>query len=477
MISVYAGVMYLLSILIDRWPPVSTSPDAQEIIYFTFVIVTGIMSYLAFVRWKPAFTPLSGIAGAKFLSWTVTAHFLLFHLGELPRVYRVWFWDIQYKLLCATRTPYYFFVDFMTFKYFGIFFLVLTMVGIYLIIAKKDRPQGSLMLPLSIGVALVMLFLQPIYDPRYFIPLSGPAACLATFYLPKIKPRSLRISALLALAFFGVSHLFGWAFLPADLSRSLSSLSIVTPAPRRLANHLDSFSRQLLTQIPDPAPPGGTLVVFYDQSRSWRVTPLLIFYKLKLHRIKGQEISMLFSGVDPIYPYRNFPWGAFIYPARKDDDDREEKSSYSWQDRDKPEKNREMPQSDTGLKNYLDGAALDRVNPNTILLVRIHSRGPQDDLPANVYELKSITRKNRGDVPAPVDRTINDNNKASTLTSGNRNIKPTPGNDKWNKNSFPGVAIKALAPQVKGRVEKMVHLETCRLLGNTYADIYRVEMR
>jgi 4-amino-4-deoxy-L-arabinose transferase-like glycosyltransferase len=433
----------------------AASPDASERLYLGFLAVCGLLIYGA-LRGIRGLTPFSRhMAGLGLIVPALTGHYFLFHAHRLPGIYRTWFWTVQYRLLLPTRTAYHFFVDFFIFKYIGLFFLALVLAGIALCLRNKDRKPGVAMAAAAIGSAIFLLYLQPVYEPYYFIPLSGLFALFAVSWIFSLKgavPRAALTFAWGAVAFV---YLFGWAFLPPSMASLFSANGILTPAHAGTLNGVTPAAGAL-ARIPSPAPPPqGTLYVFADETRREDLPPLLWLLEMSMQKPAGSEASLLFTGADPIFPSKEEPWGVYLYPARGERDGEEPKDRSSWQER--PGEGT-SPGTDTDVKNRLDGAPINEVLTDSVVICRLVQREgsapPSRGGPPVGYEYYSRWYNLQGYVPPGLDR------KSSPPAA-----------------PFPGGVISRLDIRMQGALKGLRLLQKMDVTGDTVMEVYGVEFR
>lgn len=433
-IAAYSIITVFLIYLVGGSPVLNSNPDAVEVLFVVFVLASLGLLAVVFTIGKKWAADLRSLLAFPLIYGATNANFLLFHGAQMPGAYKTRFWEVQYKLLQAVRTPYHFFLDFFMHKYLGSIFLIMALVGIILFIISKEKNRGVSLILLSMAFAILLLYLQPVYDPRYYIPFSGLLSFFVVYWIFDVKVRPLRTFLSISTAFLGFCFLFGWAALPPQALSSLSKIAIATPSPVRNENRIGEAAGWLLNEASEKK----TLVVFTDESGDRRICPLLWLYYMKLHPKKEWETALVFPGVDPIYPYEKKPWGILMFPSKGEADDVDEADRQPW------EKKNTAERTDAGVKNSLEGASIDQVEADDVIICRI----------------KKIVQE------------IPDGGLTGSVLSSKK-AEPEPGNrGKLSPDTFPGSVLLSLDNNKRG-LQGIEFVRSIHILDGVTVDVYR----
>ncbi len=193
--------LFISKMPLDPWGRIE--PDY----FFTFYIFLMIfqIAMLVIIHIKGKKTPTANVF-LGFLSFFILLnHYYLYNFFYLINTYRGRFWGGIAKHL-AERTPYYFFWEFLTVEYIGIYFLIMALAGLlfYVIFEKKDYPKNLLLS--SIVSGMIILYMQPVYIPRYFFPLTPLVAGFMVFPFFKINLKPVKYALLFILIGFSIMY-------------------------------------------------------------------------------------------------------------------------------------------------------------------------------------------------------------------------------------------------------------------------------
>ncbi|MCD4784510.1 MAG: glycosyltransferase family 39 protein [Candidatus Eremiobacteraeota bacterium] len=375
-------------ILLHKGSALKYSAGVMEAVYFIFIglmfVVFALMTYL--IKFKS--DKIKNISRGIVLFLGLTAHFTIMHLIPMREIYRVRFWNIQYKLLLPLRTPYHFFVKFLVYHNFGLILFILLIIGIIMYFIRKARTFEKSLLLASMAFCIVFLYIQPIYDSRYFIPLNGIAALFIVFWILDLKKRYVKIPLIALVVLLCAFYIFGWIFVPDPVKAVGIRMGMLTHAPDATENRMDESANALLNLYRNDRPQKGMLIVVKDDSPGREITPLLLLYYLRKMKKMDEQVILIYKGADPVFPCREEPWGFFITQMEEEPDESESDRMFYLKDIHKDSKGQEK---DVGrsinIKDRFEGIDINKVEAGTVYFCRF--RTPQDNerFPSNLLNV------------------------------------------------------------------------------------------
>jgi len=389
---VFMGVFIFGLIFLHKTPDLKYSAGSMETVYFIFIGLMLLLFLLMTYLIKFRSIVVKNISGGIVIFMELTAHFTIMHLIPMREIYRVRFWNIQYKLLLPLRTPYHFFIKFLIYHNFGLVFLILLLIGIVMYFIKRDRTLEKELLLLSMAFCILFFYTQPIYDSRYFIPLNGISAFFIVFWILDLKKVYIKIPLLAIVVLLCAFYIFGWIFVPDPVKLLGNKMGMLTNAPDTTINRTQESARILLDIYRKDNPPMGMLIVVQDDSIGREITPLLMLYYLKKIKKMDEQVALLYKGPDPVFPCRKEPWGFFITRMEEEPDEGEFDRTFYLKDIHKDEKGREKDETmKINLKDRLEGIDIDKVEADTIYFCRFRTPDDVEKFPTNL--LDSIRQK------------------------------------------------------------------------------------
>lgn len=375
-------------ILLHKSSALKYSAGVMEAAYFAFIWLMLILFALLTYLIKLKSDKIKNISRGIVLFLGLTAHFTIMHLIPMREIYRVRFWNIQYKLLLPLRTPYHFFIRFLIYHNFGLIFFILLIIGIIMYFIRNSRTYEKSLLLASMAFCIVFLYIQPIYDSRYFIPLNGIAAFFIVFWILDLKKRYIKIPTLALVILLCAFYIFGWIFVPDPVKAVGIRMGMLTNAPDTTENRMQESAEALLNLYRDDRPQKGMLIVVQDDSTGREITPLLLLYYLRKMKKMDEQAILLYKGADPVFPCRKDPWGFFITRMEEEPDESESDRMFYLKDIHKDSKGQEKDAGRSiNIKDRLEGIDIDKVEAGTVYFCRF--RTPHDDerFPSNLLDV------------------------------------------------------------------------------------------
>ncbi|MCE1248051.1 MAG: glycosyltransferase family 39 protein [Firmicutes bacterium] len=318
----------------------------------------------------------------------LTAHFVIMHVIPMREIYRIWFWDVQYNLLLPLRTPYYFFVDFLIYRNFGVPFFILLIAAIVFYYLGSGRKAEASVLPVSMLFGIGFLYFQPIYDSRYFMPINGIAAMFIALLIMRIPWKALKIPLMVLVVLYGLYNICGWSFAPGFFGFTKISMGTQTPPPNRTVNNMKEGVSELLNIYRREKPDRGTLIVAKDDSEGPEITPLLILYYFNELKTADELAAMFYLGADPIFPERKEPWGFLLTELKDDKDDNDQNETddmFYLKDIDKDAQGKEKNDNPAlSLQDRLEGVKMKNVDAGDVVLCRFRTPEKNEAFPAEL---------------------------------------------------------------------------------------------
>ncbi|MCE1246858.1 MAG: hypothetical protein LWY06_09450 [Firmicutes bacterium] len=344
-------------------------------VLFLIVAAAGVMIF-SVIMWLSRNKQDSAVnfIGGLILSLALTAHYYLYSFRFLINTYTGRFWGgPELKKHASQHNFEYFFVKSFVYDFTGIIVFILLIAGITAFLLMKKKPAGGWLILAGFVSAMVLLALQPIYDTRYFLPLSGTLAVLCALPFGFLKNTSVKGAAIGILALFSIVCVTGKVWMPGG-----NALISGTYTDEPIENL--TIVRKAISSVKDDMKLEGDgaakLVVFYDDSGKSVFKPLVLMYYLGDGLKPDDKIYLFPEGTDLRKGVSGVP--LMYYIARESDDD----------DSSAGNKN---PDGDDGDRNDAShDAGWESLNPGTIYLVEFSDREPEAGLPDPVRQsLKS----------------------------------------------------------------------------------------
>lgn len=383
-------------------PKLRSNPDAVEGLYFISLLLFICLYEATAHAVKIKIEQIKNLAGGILIFLCLTAHFTVVHLIPMKDIYKVWYWDVQFQRLIEFRTPWHFFVEFLLFSNFGIIFACFLLTGIFLYYFNKENRtlERNLMIP-SMGFSILILFIQPVYESRYFLPLNPIASLIAVYWIFQLSRLPLKAAFLTVLGVLFLFYSFGWAVFP-DFKPAGAFLGIITPPPDKSVERMDEFAEYFLNTYRKKPAPTSLLIGIKDDGTDDRMTPLLLLYYFRNHIIKKEQAAMLYRGADPIFPCREEPFGFLLFEKEDELEEESTDSGFYLKDKDMNEEGRERKPDEISKKNRLEGMKIHKVSADYIYICRIRNAQDRERFPYDilVQDEGSLSRQSFKEKPA-----------------------------------------------------------------------------
>ncbi len=298
----YYPLMLILTAFLGPEPRGGLPFDGFFVFYLilTAVLCVGLWAYNKYSRHEPF---IKNLVRGVIVFFIYTNHYYLFNARYLFITYFGRFWMGRAKH-AVELNPGYFWRTLFVGEFSGIlFFLFLLLgLGVYLFV----RNQRSFPRTLTLGCilsGLVILSLQPAYNSRYFLALSGVMMPVAVYWIFLIPRRWAQVSVVLATVAMGFLTWGGWLVLPESVKSIPPGIPVIHPAPggwdmKGMTREFYRHREDVTGDVP------GVMVALYNDSDPARLPPLIFCYLVKSIMGPRGEVFLLspregFSGEDP----------------------------------------------------------------------------------------------------------------------------------------------------------------------------------
>ncbi|MCD4782560.1 MAG: glycosyltransferase family 39 protein [Candidatus Eremiobacteraeota bacterium] len=280
------GIVFLLGKDDLGYPP----PDTFWIFYI-IVTVAGIIALILFsLKSRLRGTPQGNLLSGSILFMVITNHFYLFSFQFLLKTYMGRFWGgSEIQKHASTRSVYHFLVKFFAIDYVGIPILIFIIIGIVYYLIRGNRTGDKNLLLWSSLSAMLIFALQPIYDTRYFIPLTGLLSGFAVFWIFSIKSKALRTIILLPLLAISFLTWSGWIILPESVENIFPGIKIARPSDEDWKT--GEIINTAINDFRENYKPGESgLFVVYNRCDAAGMKPLVLMYHFSTGLSPGEKI-------------------------------------------------------------------------------------------------------------------------------------------------------------------------------------------
>jgi len=287
--------------------------------FYLIVTMAGIVALALFLlKSNLKDTPPGNLLAGSILFIILTNHFYLFSFQFLLKTYMGRFWGgTEIQKHASTRSVYHFLVKFLALDYVGIPILLCILVGIIYYLVRGNRTlQKNIPLWSSLSAVLIFAF-QPIYDTRYFIPLTGFLSGFAVFWIFSIKSKVIRVIILIPLLVISFLAWSGWILLPGSVEYIFPGIKIVRPSDENWKK--EEIVSKAMGNFRENSKPGKSgLFIIYNRCAARGIKPLVLMYYFSAKLNPHEKIYVFPENMDLRRNIGESPVIYYITPVRDD---------------------------------------------------------------------------------------------------------------------------------------------------------------